>query len=475
MSFKLTYATMFNPPAQMHERFEAAAASTRAGVGAQHTLFIDGKDVAARNNFTKTTPVDGSCTGALPGGRCRRGRRRRGRRQARLPRLARHAARRARAPHEGRRRPDRGARLPDRRRAVPRGRQEPHGRRSARRRRLPTSSRPTRPSSSAARATRAPWRTTRSPTTARTTCSVLKPHGVWAVIAPFNFPLALMAGPTAAALVTGNTVVAKGATDTPVGGPPARRLHPRCRRAGRGVQLSHRHGQPGRRGAGVAQGRRRHHLHRLARGRHAHLPQHGRSGIIPRPCIAEMGGKNAAIVTKNADLERAVPGIVRSAFGLSGQKCSALSRVYVEDARGGHADRAGAQGRSRRSRSATRCCARTGWARSSPPPPRRNSPATASACASDGGRILDGGKRLTGAQYPGDAYVTPTLAEAPATHPLFAEEMFLPVLMVCRVPDLATALAACQRFAAGTDRRHVRQRGRDARRSSTRSRPASPT
>ena len=44
---------------------------------------------------------------------------------------------------------------------------------------------------------------------------MLKPHGVWVVIAPFNFPLALAGGPTAAALVTGNTLVTKGATDTP--------------------------------------------------------------------------------------------------------------------------------------------------------------------------------------------------------------------------------------------------------------------
>ena len=55
------------------------------------------------------------------------------------------------------------------------------------------------------------------------------------------------------------------------------------------------------------------------------------NGAYPRPCIAEMGGKNACIVTANADLERAAMGIVRSAFGLSGQKCSALSRVYVDD------------------------------------------------------------------------------------------------------------------------------------------------
>jgi acyl-CoA reductase-like NAD-dependent aldehyde dehydrogenase len=44
-----------------------------------------------------------------------------------------------------------------------------------------------------------------------------------------------------------------------------------------------------------------------------------------------MGGKNAAIVTRNADLESAVTGIVRSAFGMQGQKCSALSRLYVDD------------------------------------------------------------------------------------------------------------------------------------------------
>ena len=51
---------------------------------------------------------------------------------------------------------------------------------------------------------------------------------------------------------------------------------------------------------------------------------------IPRPCIVEMGGKNPAIVTKKADLEEAAEGIVRSAFGFQGQKCSANSRIYVE-------------------------------------------------------------------------------------------------------------------------------------------------
>jgi 1-pyrroline-5-carboxylate dehydrogenase len=55
------------------------------------------------------------------------------------------------------------------------------------------------------------------------------------------------------------------------------------------------------------------------------------AGRYPKPCIAEMGGKNACVVTANADLERASAGIVRSAFGMGGQKCSALSRLYVEE------------------------------------------------------------------------------------------------------------------------------------------------
>ena len=54
-------------------------------------------------------------------------------------------------------------------------------------------------------------------------------------------------------------------------------------------------------------------------------------GRYPRPCIAEMGGKNPAIITAKADLDLAAQGVMRSAFGLQGQKCSACSRVYVDN------------------------------------------------------------------------------------------------------------------------------------------------
>src|SRR5207253_10459196 len=50
----------------------------------------------------------------------------------------------------------------------------------------------------------------------------------------------------------------------------------------------------------------------------------------PKPAICEMGGKNPAIVSAKADVDKATEGVMRSAFGFSGQKCSACSRVYVE-------------------------------------------------------------------------------------------------------------------------------------------------
>ena len=61
-----------------------------------------------------------------------------------------------------------------------------------------------------------------------------------------------------------------------------------------------------------------------------HLYRTFAQGRWPRPCIAEMGGKNAAIVSRHGDIGDAALGVTRSAFGLSGQKCSACSRVYVE-------------------------------------------------------------------------------------------------------------------------------------------------
>ena len=114
---------------------------------------------------------------------------------------------------------------------------------------------------------------------------------------------------------------------TPLVGRAAGRGAARGRPAGRRLQLVT--------GAGETVGaelwqqrrRRRHRLHRLATRSAADLYKHVRRGGYPQPVIVEMGGKNPAIVTATADLDKAAEGVMRSAFGFSGQKCSACSRV----------------------------------------------------------------------------------------------------------------------------------------------------
>ena len=162
---------------------------------------------------------------------------------------------------------------------------------------------------------------------AEATYDVMRPYGTWAVVTPFNFPAALSGGPAGAALAAGNTVVVKpppqGAWTTLLimrclldAGLPPDALHvvvggdevgqalvadPRID----GITFT------GSYEVGMQ-------LHRAA------------AGPYPRPVICEMGGKNPVIVSRQADLDLAAEGTARSAFGLSGQKCSAASRVYVE-------------------------------------------------------------------------------------------------------------------------------------------------
>jgi 1-pyrroline-5-carboxylate dehydrogenase len=162
-------------------------------------------------------------------------------------------------------------------------------------------------------------------------------------------------------------------------------------------------------------------------------------GDQPRPCITEMGGKNAVIVTACADLERACVGIVRSAYGMGGQKCSALSRIYVEQA---VADALVAK-----------LLAAIEAIRVGDPTRREHwlgPVANAAACESyarccrrleeGGARFLAGGRQLTAGELRHGYYCAPTLAEAPLDHPLWREEMFLPIAMLARVPDRETAM-----------------------------------
>lgn len=157
---------------------------------------------------------------------------------------------------------------------------------------------------------------------------ILRPYGVFGVIVPFNFPVALAVNMTAAALLTGNTVVVKPSAKTPRSTTEAMRalgaaLPPGVLnviqgdvQAGEWLVRSEVDGIAFTGSAQVGWS--------IVQALHA--------GPHRKPVLAEMGGQNPAIVCASADLDVAAAGIVRSAFGLSGQKCSSCRRVVVERA-----------------------------------------------------------------------------------------------------------------------------------------------
>jgi 1-pyrroline-5-carboxylate dehydrogenase len=267
--------------------------------------------------------------------------------------------------------------------------------------------------------------------------TVLKPYGVWAVIAPFNFPFALAGGPVAAALVAGNTVVFKTATDTAWSG---WLLLEALRDAGLppGV-VNYVSGAGGEVGSALVSDAR------IAGVTFTGSYEVGMAivrrfaqGAWPRPCIAEMGGKNAAIVSRRADLERAATGIVRSAFGLQGQKCSACSRVYVERPAAG-ALRALLVEQTRRI-SIGDPTLRQHWMG-----PLINEAAYAryQKCAEHlrrHGEILVGGETLVDGTLAKGWFVAPTVATAPLDYGLWREEKFIPLVLVAEVDSVAQAI-----------------------------------
>jgi 1-pyrroline-5-carboxylate dehydrogenase len=160
------------------------------------------------------------------------------------------------------------------------------------------------------------------------------PLGVGAVIPPWNFPFAIMAGMTAAAIVTGNTVVLKPSSDSPTiaarfvdvleeaGLPPG--VVNFC--PGSGATFGN---------AIVAHPKTR--FIAFTGSKEVGLDIHERAAktqpgqIWIKRTVLEMGGKDSIIVSADADLDTAVEGVVAAAFGFSGQKCSACSRAIVEE------------------------------------------------------------------------------------------------------------------------------------------------
>jgi RHH-type proline utilization regulon transcriptional repressor/proline dehydrogenase/delta 1-pyrroline-5-carboxylate dehydrogenase len=160
------------------------------------------------------------------------------------------------------------------------------------------------------------------------------PRGVAAVIAPWNFPLAIPCGMTAAALAAGNAAVLKPAEQSPGS-------------AGALVEALHAGGVPpeavallpgyGDAGAALVADPRVHVIAFTGSSavgleivRDAAETPDGQGHV--KRVVAEMGGKNCVIVDADADLDEAIPAIVGSAFGYAGQKCSAAARVLVHEA-----------------------------------------------------------------------------------------------------------------------------------------------
>lgn len=157
-------------------------------------------------------------------------------------------------------------------------------------------------------------------------------RGVCVVIAPWNFPFAIIAGMAAGALVTGNTVVMKPAEQSSL---IAYDLMKLMQEAGFPADVVHFLPGLGEEvGAALVDhpktatiaftGSKAVGLHIL---KQAAIVQPGQTSV--KRCIIEMGGKNAVIIDNDADLDEAIDGVVYSAFGFAGQKCSAASRVIV--------------------------------------------------------------------------------------------------------------------------------------------------
>jgi RHH-type proline utilization regulon transcriptional repressor/proline dehydrogenase/delta 1-pyrroline-5-carboxylate dehydrogenase len=272
------------------------------------------------------------------------------------------------------------------------------------------------------------------------------PRGVAAVISPWNFPLAIPCGMTAAALATGNTVVLKPAEQSPGCG---LRIVQALRAAGApagAISLL-----PGEGDAGAA----------LV----AHPGVHtiAFTGSLPvgleivrtaadtpagqrhlKRVVAELGGKNCIIVDADADLDEAVPAIVSSAFHYAGQKCSAAARVLVHEAiADALIDRVAGAARTLVVGQAEDLGTEV------PPVIERGAQERviryAELAARDGVIVVGGG------EVPGAGWFCPptVAAELPAGSPVLEEEIFGPLLAIERVRDVehACEIVEAQPFA----------------------------
>jgi 1-pyrroline-5-carboxylate dehydrogenase len=265
--------------------------------------------------------------------------------------------------------------------------------------------------------------------------SVLKPYGVWGVISPFNYPAALSGGPAGAALIAGNTVVHKPAPEAPYStyllaecfvdaGLPA------------GVyNMVSGHDEPGKAIVAHPDVAGLTFTGSYAVGMSI-LRNFAPGGAYVRPVIAEMGGKNPTIITEKADIEKAAWGVARSAFGLTGQKCSACSRVFVHSS-------VKAPFLQRLVEITEKLVVGDPTIRETYMGPIINQSAyerfvrAVNDAQAAGGTVLTGGKTLDRSGW----FVSPTVIDGlPSDHYIWTTELFAPVLVVGEFSDNASAM-----------------------------------
>lgn len=263
-----------------------------------------------------------------------------------------------------------------------------------------------------------------------------RPYGVFGVIAPFNFPIAITMGMTVGAVVTGNTVVLKPAEQAPWCGQLVFECLTEAGLPTGVVNLVHGNEKAGQgmvddKGIDgfVFTGSKGVGLHIL----------NSTSTDRPRPVIAEMGGKNAVIVMPSADLEKAAQGVFNAAFGFSGQKCSACSRLYLHESIkdtfmnafmmhvmnvvvGHPSERDTWMGPVVEEATVERYLA-------------------AAELARKDGVVITGGDRMTDGDFAKGLYVAPTVVDGlPKDHELFHKELFAPFVALTTIDSLDEGL-----------------------------------
>lgn len=264
----------------------------------------------------------------------------------------------------------------------------------------------------------------------------LRPVGAFAVITPFNFPVALACNMLGGCLVTGNTAVFK---PSPGAGLTGSLLVEAAGAAGLpdgvlNLVCGERAGPllvdtPGVDGFAFT-------------GSHEvgmEIFRRMASGPYARPVIVEMGGKNPAYVTASADLDTAAEGVMRSAFGLQGEKCSACSVAYVERA-------VYDEFLDKLREKTSALVVDTPENRAAFVGPVIDAEAVerfgrAVDEAREAGRIVTGGRRLDDPEHARGNFVEPTVvADLPPEHRLNREEQFMPFLSVQPVDSLAEGI-----------------------------------